>query len=247
MIIVQKENIPTFVLSVYLMFFCTELTAQSMWEKYANFTPERRIVLEKMGDFFEKTIRENYPEKMDSSSYKEFFRCIIDNSSVSDMPYVIQVNRKKLAKINDALFKDEIYYFFYAKYLTIKMEDGNEMFQHYDDTIPTVRSYTNKNTHYEIQTWYPVLYNPDGYIQRILEESIENPAIYEMNKVMKLSRNYDIIGLITNLLIVGNLREMSNPVVKQLTAMFFWRYICFCGGVDLVRRKGFCDECGLKY
>jgi hypothetical protein len=39
-----------------------------------------------------------------------------------------------------------------------------------------------------------------------------------------------------------NLQEVSNPVVKQLGAVIFWRYICFCGGVDFVKRKGFCDE-----
>jgi hypothetical protein len=165
------------------------------------------------------------------------------NCAVTDIPYVIQVDRKTLAKINNELFKDEIYYFFYARYLTIRIKkDGNEMFQHYNDTIPTVRGYTT-DTRREIKTWYPVLYNPDGYIQRILEQNIENPAISEMDTVMKFSRSYDIPNLITNLVIVGNLREMSDLVVKQLAAMFFWRYICLCGGVDLESRKGFCDEC----
>jgi hypothetical protein len=42
----------------------------------------------------------------------------------------------------------------------------------------------------------------------------------------------------------NNLREISNPLVKQLAAVVFWRYICFCGGVDMVKQKGFCgDEC----
>jgi hypothetical protein len=77
---VKKYTANIFVICL-LMFFCTELelTAQPEWEKYANFTPERQIVLEKMGDFFEKTIRENFPAETDTSSYKAFFyvSCII--------------------------------------------------------------------------------------------------------------------------------------------------------------------------
>jgi hypothetical protein len=226
-----------------LMFFCTELPAQSILDKYANFTPERQNILEKMGVFFDEIVRENFPAKTDTSSYKAFFKCIVYNGSVTNIPYVMQVDRRKLAKINNELFKDEIYYFFYAKYLKIPIKNGNEMFQRYNDTIPVVRYYT-PDTLREIKTWYPVLYNPDGYIQRILEQSIENPVIYEMNDVMKFSGSYDIVMLITNFLITGNLREISNPVIKQLATVFFWRYICFCGGIDLESRKGFCDECG---
>jgi hypothetical protein len=63
---------------------------------------------------------------------------------------------------------------------------------------------------------------------------------------MKLSRYYGPSLMALNAL-GRNIKEVSAPVVKQLGAVIFWRYICFCGGVDLVRRKGFCDECGLKY
>jgi hypothetical protein len=240
MLAFNKINIFTVCL---LTFFYTELTAQLVLDKYVNFTPERQMVLKKMGDFFEKTVRENFPAKTDTSSYKAFFKCIMHNGTVTDIPYIIKVDREKIAEINTDLFKGEIYYFFYARYLTIPLKNGNERFQHYNDTIPTVRSYTLADVHREIKTWYPLLYNPDGYMRRIVEQNIEDPLIRDMNEVMELTHSYDIIQFMIDVL-NGKLREMTNPVIKQLSAVLFWRYICFCGGIDLESRKGFCDECG---
>jgi hypothetical protein len=239
---VKKDNVNIFVICLFI-FFYTELAAQSVLDKYANFTAERQIVLEKMGDFFEKTIRENFPTKTDTSSYRAFFKCIVHNGGVTDIPYVMQVDRKRLAEINNDLFNDEIYYFFYARYLRIQMKNRNDsaMYQHYNDTIPTERFYTT-DIRREIKTWYPLLHNRDGYLQRIVEQNIENPLIRDMNEVMEFTHNYDIVQFMGNVL-NKNLREMSNPVVKQLAAMLFWRYFCFCGGIDLESREGFCNEC----
>ncbi|MDR1169616.1 MAG: hypothetical protein LBK97_02130, partial [Prevotellaceae bacterium] len=56
----------------------------------------------------------------------------------------------------------------------------------------------------------------------------------------QFSNSYAVTQFIRHIL-NGHLGEMSNPVVKQMASVFFWRYICFCGGVDLEKRTGFCD------
>jgi hypothetical protein len=245
-IVINSKNKMKIVVIFILIFIQTStIIAQSTLVNYSDFTPERQLTVEKMGDFFDETVRANFPAKMDTSSYKAFFKCIMYNGGVSDIPYIMQVDRKKLAKINADLFQNEIYYFFYAQYLTIyvtNLLDDTLQYRDYNDTIPTVRSYSTPSPFRQITSWYPFLYNTDGYIQRTVTQNMENSLIRDMNVETKLTHSYDITLFIRHIL-NGNLREISNPVMKQMASVFFWRYICFCGGVDLVERKGFCDEC----
>jgi hypothetical protein len=76
------------------------ITALPILTGYTNFTPERQSALEKMGDFFEETVLDNFPAETDTASYEAFLKCLIHNGGLTDIPYVIQVDRKKLAKIN---------------------------------------------------------------------------------------------------------------------------------------------------
>ncbi|MDR1130561.1 MAG: hypothetical protein LBK96_06230 [Prevotellaceae bacterium] len=57
---------------------------------------------------------------------------------------------------------------------------------------------------------------------------------------LKLIRSYNVTRFIMSVL-NGKLHEMSSPEVRQLAAVVFWRYVCFCGGIDLEKRTGFCD------
>jgi hypothetical protein len=213
--------------------------------KYANFTPERQAVLEKMGEFFDKTIRENFPAKTDSSSYKAFFYCIF-NKAGYESQNILQIDRKRLAEINAELFKEENYYFFYARYFTIQANDTLEMLPNSDhlDSIPTMRVYVSDIRRMEgMWWWYIFPYNPfpGGYMQQVVKLHSDNPVIYRAGDDMRASGGFSITLLGGN--IQNNFQEISNPIVKQLAAVVFWRYICFCGGVDMVNRKRFCDEC----
>jgi hypothetical protein len=252
------NKVNEFVLTVLcsiLMFFCTGLTAQPVEGKYANFTPERQIVLEKMGKFFDETIRENFPAETDTLSYKAFFRCIFLNADY-EYQYILPIDRKKLAEINAELFKDEIYYFFYARYLTIPVKDSssdvyeiNAIRMDYPDSIPTIKNYvaTNFRRPEFMWWWYSFPRNPysGGYLQQLINRHPENPVVCEVDTVLQamggVYSDFNAILFISNVLY--QLHEISDPVVKQLAAVVFWRYICFCGGVDLINRKIFCDEC----
>jgi hypothetical protein len=213
------------------------VVGQSIVNKYANFSPERQLVVEKMGDFFDKTIRENFPGKTDTSSYKDFFHCIFINDTFPESQYILQIDRKKLAEINVDLFKDENYYFFYAKYLLIPavMKDYMEI-EH--DSVPTETRYIdNFSRRTNMMGWWNhIPHNHNGYFQRVMAKHIENPSIRNIDTYVKVSGSMDISIFMYHKF---DVREMSNPVIKQLAAVLFWRYICFCGGVDMVRRNGF--------
>ncbi|MDR1897370.1 MAG: hypothetical protein LBR10_11330 [Prevotellaceae bacterium] len=231
----------TSIFIIFILTFAYTSTGRLIWNDYANFTLERQLALEKMGDFFDQTIRENFPTKADTSSYRAFFHCVLYNGGVSEIPYILKIDRKKLAKINEDLFKDENYYFFYARYLTVRVKEHSEEVQYRDvhDSVPTIRFYTTDSRRTGT-SYYSFHYNPEGYMRRIAEQNLENPLISRMDADMKAAGNFSLTVFLGNALYF-NLPEMSKPVVKQLTAVIFWRYICFCGGVDLVGRKMFCE------
>jgi hypothetical protein len=197
-----------------------------------------------MGEFFDKTIRDNFPKETDTTSYKVFFNCLFTGNDLPESQYILQIDRKKLEEINAELFKDKNYYFFYVRYLLILVKNSHEvsMEQYDNNSIPTIRKYIKNPERTDTWWWYDSPVNFEGYIQRLIEQHEENPLIRDAAIDMKLSGSYGISLFALNVL-GRNLREISNPVVKQLGAVLFWRYICFCGGIDLIRRKGFYDEC----
>jgi hypothetical protein len=196
--------------------------------------------VEKMGEFFDRTIRENFPAETDTVSYKAFFNCIFAKTD-HESQYILQVDRQRLSEINTELFKDENYYFFYARYLPILTDEFSEIPQdsdHRHDSVPTIMYYTSKFPT-DSWWWYSFPYNPDGYLRLVMAQHKENPMIRDADAEITASRDYSMMLFCLNIL-GHNLREISNSTVKQLGAAVFWRYICFCGGVDLVKRKGFC-------
>jgi hypothetical protein len=238
------------VVVIYTLIFiqaCTVIAQQTLAD-YSNFTPERQSIVENMGDFFDKTIRENFPAETDTASYHTFFNCFFVGNVPPESQYILHIDRKKLAEINAELFKDKNYYFFYIRYLLIPVKNSPEvppegtLEEYNNDSIPIIRKYVNNPEQTNIWWWYYTPLNFKGYISRLVEQHEENPLIRDVGNDMKLVRSYGVSLFVLNAL-GRNLREISNPVVKQLGAVIFWRYICFCGGIDLVRRKGFCDEC----
>jgi hypothetical protein len=238
-------NIKTNIFIVCMMLTQIWSVGQSPLSKYVDFTPERQSVLEKMSDFFDKTIRENFPAKADTSSYKAFFHCMLIDQAQFQSMYILQIDRKKLAEINADLFKDENYYFFYTRYLVYQDNGLSDSIRYriYHDSVPTERAYTpDISRHDNTWWWYSLHLNRDGYIRQVVERNIENPLIREVDYVMRASGDFGFLPFMTSALNI-NLREMSDPVVKQLAAVALWRHVCFCGGVDLARRKGFCSSC----
>ncbi|MDR2424847.1 MAG: hypothetical protein LBD59_09020 [Prevotellaceae bacterium] len=181
-------------------------------------TPAQQSVLKKMGAFFDKTVKENFPAKNDTLSYKAFLHCLLIDCGIHEAQYILQVDRKKLAKINAELFTDENYGFFYNK------------------------QYEKKK---DIPCWYYYYhcpYNSEGYFPRVCKQHANNPLFQEIDSAMKYMHSFSCI-IFMSVLMNLHLQEIRNPEVQQFVAFVFWRYLCFCGGVDLISRKGFCTTC----
>jgi hypothetical protein len=217
---------------------------QSVSGDYAFFTSERQSVLAQMGEFFDRTVRENFPSEHDTLSYKRFLRCIAVNG---DRPLILVVDRDRLKAINRILFRDENYYFFYSRYLTVPIKDVSEISQYENirDSVPTIRNYIQPQKKHMLQWWYVFPHNPDGYIRLLVEREQNNPFVLDMATDMATAGDFSITLFMSNLQF-SNLREISRPMIKELIAVVFWQHLCFCGGVDLVNRKSFCDPCNLS-
>ena len=224
-------------LSVFIS-FVDLIYSQSPLDEYKNFTPERRQILSKMGDFFDETVRKNFPAETDTISYLFFHECYLQTGGTQR--FVLNVDRDKLKEINQMLFQDHNYYFFYAHYYIYvgKMPPPGYIEPKGVDSVPTVRHIGGNNN--GKFGYHPVL-NMDGYINVVPDE---NPAIKRTKEDMKVAGGLSLTIFMSNVMGI-NVREISQPSVKELCAVAFWRYVCNWGGIDLVGRKPFCEPCDL--
>jgi hypothetical protein len=195
-----------------------------------QFTPERQLLLEKMAVFFDETVRENFPAEVDTLSYEKFLRCIIHNGCPSDFQFIQKIDREKLSEINTVLFQDENYYFFFSGDWSLPE----------NDTVSNPDHRRRIRYRGEFCHFFPK--NPgspepnDGYMRYTLKQYADNPLFREINDHIKISGEFGTVLFMT---IVLNLHlcELSKLTVKQFTSVVLWSYLCYCGGVDLPRRK----------
>ena len=222
-----------------LVFYVGLLYSQTTLDDYNHFTPERQHVLSKMGEFFDETIRKNFPAETDTLSYYNFIMCVITSEGFDRV--ILNIDRNRLKEINQMLFEDHIYYFFYARYIYTVRRRGEpltiEPTSDIIDTIPTIRTSGPYPSNFG---YYPVL-NYAGYINVVPDN---NPAIKCVKEDMAAAGELSLIIFMSNVMFI-NVREVSQPVVKELCAVVFWRYLCICAGVDLIERKPFCEPCDL--
>lgn len=217
---------------IFLLFQTCLVFGQPL-SKFTHFTPERQHILSEMGKFFDQTIRKNFPSEIDSSSYRHFFECLVHQPK-PDALFVLDIDRNKLNEINKILFKDHNYYFFYMRQL--EHSESNLPTKDYQDSVPTIRYSSNIKHHSCLRGVY---LNCDGYVRTI---NSPNPVIREMQHLMQTAGDIGLFMFALNIL-NGNLSEISEPTVKEMGAVLFWGHLCFCGGIDLKIRKGFCEKC----
>ena len=209
------------------------LLSQSSLDDYRQFTSERRQVLSKMGEFFDETIRNNFPDEADTLSYIKFSKCVAAGSFSN---VILNVDRERLKEINQMLFKDHNYYFFYSRYIYMGKTPSSEYTEStLGDSVPTGRHFGTLNYNAAFGVG-PVL-NFDGYIKVVPDD---NPAIRLTKEDIAIVGDFSPTVFMCNVMGI-NVRELSHTVVKELCAVLFWRYICSCACIDLIGRKSFCE------
>ena len=220
----------------FFIFYVGFCYCQSQTRDYNCFTPERRQVLNKMGEFFDETIRKNFPAKIDTMSYYYFHNCFWQTGA-EGFHIVLDIDRAKLKEINQILFKDHNYYFFYAKYIYMGQIPDEFPFPSFVDSVPTDRRYGRTNIKKYIIT--PVL-NQNGYIKVMPDDNL---LIKQVKEDIALA---GVAPTPTSWAIVQDMwSEVSNPQVKEYLAVMYWKYICILAGIDLEERKPICEMCDL--
>lgn len=214
---------------IILFFYIGLLNGQTYPNDYNQFTPERRIVLNKMGEFFIKTIRENFPAESDELSYINFHNCFWQTGS-DGFYIVLHIDMAKIKEINQILFKDHNYYFFYTRVIDMwQVEESS--YSTPLDSIPTTRIFGKvKRKKYQIQTQL----NRNGY----MAVPEDNPVIMNMKRIYSIAGDLSPGSFYSDELI----RDLSKPV-KEYLSVIFWKYLCILAGVDLEERKSICETC----
>ena len=211
------------------------LYSQSYLDNYRQFTPERRQVLSKMGEFFDETIRKNFPAETDTLSYLKFNKCV---ALAGFEKVILNVDRERLKEINQMLFEDQNYYFFYGRYIYMgKIPPSGYTESTVVDSVPTRRYYSSRSITETFGFGVGPILNLDGYIKVVPED---NPAIKRTKENMIYAGDFSITIFMCDVMGI-NVREVSHSVVKELCAVAFWRYICSCACIDLIGRQSFCE------
>jgi len=140
--------------------------------------------------------------------------------------FILKVNKENLKEINQSLFKDDNYYFFYNRILVVP---ENEMILTHRDSVPTMR--TTTPLYKDCRTKFcSVSLNRFGYIN-VIETG--NPIVAETQDNVKL------VGDISPFVFFNLTKSdyMMDSDFKELCAVLFWNYLCFCGGVDFGERR----------
>ena len=221
----------------FFVFHIGLLYSQSLCDDFNHFTPERSLVLYKMAEFFDETIRKSFPAESDTLSYLHFAKCFFEQTKVEYLQNILDVNRAKLKEINKMLFKDHNYYFFYHRYIIMGTHRPPGYRDYLDeDSIPTVRSWGTViqrkshavSPHLNVFIGYVKLVPNDNHVkEELVKAGGVTPSIFSLYLLRR------------------NLQELSKPHVKELYAVIFWHYICLLGGVDLDERKPICEPCDL--
>ena len=224
---------------VFIFFYVGLCYSQTYHDDYSQFTPERRLVLNKMGEFFDETIRKNFPTNVDTLSYINFQNCFWQTVA-EGFPLVLNVDKKKLKEINQILFKDHNFYFFYVRVIDMWPSRLTKDYVHpVEDSIPTHWSINSRGVKRQKYLITPEL-NRKGYI-----------TVPEDDPVVKyMKENYAKAGGLspTNYSIEFMVRELSHELsqpVKEYLAVIYWKYLCILAGVDMEERKAICETCDI--
>ena len=232
----SAQKLRLILLNIFV-FYVGLCSSQPYIDDYTKFTPERRLVLNKMGEFFDQTIRKNFPAEIDTVSYKNFTVCLWQTVT-EGFPIVLNVDKDKLKEINKILFKDHNYYFFYCRVIDMwpmRLTSDYLKEPHPVDSIPTYRSINSRGVKRQKYVIPPRLYW-DGYIKMPEEDPVVKYVKEDFVLAGDLSPSaYHYTGLF---------RELSQPV-KEYLAVVYWKYLCFLGGIDLEERKPICETCNL--
>ena len=170
----------------------------------------------KMTNFFCQTLKQNYG-KADGNSVV----AIIEGLRYYKDHYIIDVDKKKLKKINDELFESAFTDYFFDRD-TSKIEIIYRDWENYDPYQPL------------ISERYLERLDKETYFQKELQAS-EHPFL------KKVCHEYEFAGgesipIYFGYMMTNHLNCMDDfekdEDIRMFTTLIFWRYLCYCANID---------------
>ncbi len=192
-------------------------------------------LLNKMEKFFIQTLTDNYGFNKDDILLRIFF----ENFYRNDGEYFLEINRKKIASLNEELFQDSAFFYFYVEKIFVSTRDSvallhdklNESGK--SDFLVDFKQPAYRGTIADPK--YSVALNEKFLRSQVFVEGHQSQILAQIEKLWdakgKEQNMFDFIELA-----LTKPEELTKPELKTLSTLVFWKYLCYCTNYDLNRR-----------
>lgn len=190
-------------------------------------------------NFFETTMKKAFNEKTDTTLYKKFLNCYIESNG----KYILTTEKDKVNNINSILFTDQVYTNYFKNVLIINKDSVS--LQLSEDLNTTIVEYlsTKEYSRYNGEPHPQSVYFSDAYLLKIFK--YYKKGFYIIDKFYDEVQNTGQINMkyFARYLLVSGIKQIENPIVKEITSLAFWKYICYCSNIDFHKKKPLCSNC----
>jgi len=219
----KRKFIILFIACILFSNFCNAETNEMQNDKLAR----------KMERFFVQTLIDNYGYNKDEILYRIFF----ENFYRNDGEYFLSVNRKKIANLNEELFQDSAYYYFYVETYYVSSPDSISFLQNKLEenghTNVAVSLRLDKYRGTVADSKYNIRLNENGFLKyNIFNESTNSEILKNIQQLWEAKgKEQNMFEFIE--LALAKPDELTNPEVKAFLTLVFWKYMCYCTNYDL--------------
>ncbi len=186
------------------------------------------FIASKMKALFTQILKDTYGEYSENELYKLF---LTDYTKDRKGEVELTINVESLNEINDELFSDSVYYYFYPRLLFLdSYEDLYYSDVNKSQIINNSIYFFGKKDH---TTSKFGIYLSNRYLNEIV---IRNPNIKALNDIYNYSSAMGIVSyfMIADI-VLTNFTDIENEVLKELTAVVFWKYLCDKKGISFYK------------
>jgi len=182
-----------------------------------SYTPPQKLTA-KMQSFFTQTLANTYGNEPEVKLYNLF----LNDYKSKNGKVELNINRDELKKINQILFIDTNYYYFYPKIL---FYDSYNAFKSANNAVEIDKNAIvffdkeDQNT-----TKYGMYFNDKGYFKALINSNAHLEMIEDINDY------YFYAGVLSYFvfadIMLTDASCFENNIAKELTAVVFWKYLC---------------------
>jgi len=178
----------------------------------------------RMKSFFTQTLIATYGKQPESQLYHQFLVDFKDKKG----EVLLTVNTDSLETINQLLFSDSIYDYYYPGLLFFNSYDDFKKSEENNKEIGQ-NSIIFFNKKDQTTTKYGVYLNKNSYFKYMVDRNAHIKAIREINAYYSLSGILSYF-MFTDMML-NDINVLENEEMKELTVVVFWKYLCEMAGI----------------